>query len=52
MIVGALSRRHLFTASVSMYAGQIAAALGATEVVIADARPEVREQVRRSASMR
>jgi alcohol dehydrogenase len=45
VIVGALSRRHLFTASVAMYAGQIAAALGATEVVIADARPEVRDQV-------
>jgi len=45
VIVGALSRRHLFTASVAMYAGQIAMALGATEVVVADARPDVRAQI-------
>jgi len=44
LIVGAQSRRHLFTASVSLYAGLIAKALGAREVVLADARPGVRRQ--------
>ena len=44
LIVGAQSRRHLFTASVSLYAGLIAKALGAREVVLADARAEVRRQ--------
>jgi alcohol dehydrogenase len=41
VIVGAL-RRHLFTASVSLYAGLVARALGARHVTLADARPEVR----------
>jgi alcohol dehydrogenase len=44
LIVGGISRRHLFTASVSLYAGLIARALGASEVTLADARPEVRKQ--------
>jgi alcohol dehydrogenase len=46
LIVGALSRRHLFTASVSLYTGLIAKALGAREVVLVDARPEVRRRAR------
>lgn len=41
LIVGAVKRRHLFTASVSLYTGLIARALGASEVTLADARPEV-----------
>jgi alcohol dehydrogenase len=43
VIVAAL-RPHLFSASVPLYAGMIARALGARDVVIADARPEVRAQ--------
>jgi alcohol dehydrogenase len=46
LIVGAQSRRHLFTASVSLYAGLIARCLGASDVVLADSRPEVRDQAR------
>lgn len=42
LIVGALSRRSLFTASVSLYAGLIAKALGARDIRFSDARPEVR----------
>lgn len=44
LVVGALTPRHLFTASVSLYAGLIARALGARDVVIADARPRVRQE--------
>ncbi len=44
LIIGALSDRHLFTASVSLYAGLVARALGAGEVAVADARASVREQ--------
>jgi alcohol dehydrogenase len=44
LIAGAVSRRHLFTASVPLYAGLIAQALGATDVVLADARPGVRRE--------
>jgi alcohol dehydrogenase len=47
LIVGASSRRHLFTASVSLYAGLIAKALGAKNVTLVDARPDIREQARR-----
>jgi alcohol dehydrogenase len=44
LVVGAMTRRHVFTASVSLYTGLIAQALGAREVVVADARPGVRAQ--------
>jgi len=44
IVVGAQSRRHLFTASVGLYAGLVARALGASEVTIVDARAEVRAQ--------
>ncbi len=44
LVVGAVSARHLFTASVPLYAGLIAQALGARDVVLADARPDVRRQ--------
>ena len=44
IVVGAQSRRHLFTASVGLYAGLAARALGASEVTIVDARTEVRAQ--------
>jgi alcohol dehydrogenase len=43
LIVGAMTRRHLFTASVSLYAGLTAKALGSREVVVVDARPEIRD---------
>jgi alcohol dehydrogenase len=46
LIVGAPSPRHLFTASVSLYAGLVAKALGAAEVVLIDARDTVRRQAR------
>jgi alcohol dehydrogenase len=46
-IVGALSSRHLFTASVSLYTGLIAQALGARRVTLVDARPAVRAQAER-----
>jgi alcohol dehydrogenase len=46
LIVGATSTRHLATASVSLYAGLIATALGARDVTLVDARPEVRRQAR------
>ena len=44
LTMGALSKRSLFTASVPMYAGLIAIALGARRVVFADARPGVRAE--------
>ena len=44
LIVGAQSRRHLFTCSVSLYTGLIAKALGARDVTLVDARAEVRRQ--------
>jgi alcohol dehydrogenase len=44
LIVGAPTTRHLFTASVGLYAGLVARALGATDVTVIDARPEVRTQ--------
>jgi alcohol dehydrogenase len=44
LIVGAIGRRHLFTSSVALYAGLIARALGAADVTLADARPNVRRQ--------
>lgn len=46
LVVGAQSQHHLFTASVSLYAGLTALAMGADEVVLADARPQVRHQAR------
>lgn len=47
LIVGAISPRHLFTASVSLYAGLAARALGARRVLFADARASVRAQAAR-----
>ena len=44
LVVGAKTTRHAFTASVSLYAGLIAQALGALDVTLVDARPEVRRQ--------
>jgi alcohol dehydrogenase len=44
LIIGSVKRRHPFTASVSLYAGLIAKALGAGSVTLADARPDVRRQ--------
>lgn len=46
-IVGATTTRHLFTASVSLYTGLIAQALGARDVTLVDARPGVRAQAER-----
>ena len=42
LIVAGLSRRPTFTASVPLYTGLIARALGARNVVLADSRPDVR----------
>jgi alcohol dehydrogenase len=39
-----MRRRHLYTASVSLYAGLVARALGVRDVVLVDARREVRDQ--------
>lgn len=44
LIVGGATRRTLFTASVALYAGLIAKSLGAKEVLVVDARPEIRRQ--------
>lgn len=44
IVVGAQSKRHLLTASVGLYAGLVARALGAGEVTVIDARPDVRAQ--------
>lgn len=44
VMVGALSTRQQLTASVPMYAGLVALALGAREVLLADARAHVRAQ--------
>ena len=44
IVVGAQSKRHLFTASVGLYAGLVARALGARDVTVIDARPGVRAQ--------
>jgi alcohol dehydrogenase len=46
LIVGATTRRHLFTASVSLYTGLIARALGTGDVTLIDAREAVRRQAR------
>jgi alcohol dehydrogenase len=42
IIVGAQSKYHLFTASVGLYAGLVARALGASDVTVIDARTDVR----------
>jgi alcohol dehydrogenase len=47
LIVGAVKRRHPFTASVSLYAGLVARALGAGDVLLADVRPEIRRDAER-----
>jgi alcohol dehydrogenase len=47
LIVGSLSPRTDFSASVSLYAGQIALALGASRVRFVDARPFLRAQAER-----
>jgi alcohol dehydrogenase len=44
VVLGATTTRHPFTASVSLYAGLIAQALGALDVTLIDARPDVRRQ--------
>jgi alcohol dehydrogenase len=44
IVVGAQSKRHLFTASVGLYAGVVARALRASEVTVIDARSNVRAQ--------
>jgi alcohol dehydrogenase len=44
IVVGAQSKRHLFTASVGLYAGLVARAVGASEVTVIDARTDVRAQ--------
>jgi alcohol dehydrogenase len=44
IVIGAHSKRHLFTASVGLYAGLIGRALGASDVTIIDARADVRAQ--------
>ena len=44
LIVGAMEQRHLYTASVSLYTGLTAKALGIEDVVLADVRTEVRDQ--------
>lgn len=44
IVVGAQSKGHLFTASVGLYAGLVARALGASEVTLIDARDDVRAQ--------
>jgi len=44
IVVGAQSERHLFTASVGLYAGLVARALGVDEVTVIDARADVRSQ--------
>lgn len=44
LVVGAETTRHPFTASVSLYTGLIAQALGALDVTLIDARPEVRRE--------
>jgi alcohol dehydrogenase len=47
LIVASLSRRSRFSASVSLYAGQVARALGAPRVRLVDARPAVRAHAER-----
>jgi alcohol dehydrogenase len=47
LIVGSLSPRTDFSASVPLYAGQIALALGASRVRFADSRPFLRAQAER-----
>jgi alcohol dehydrogenase len=47
LIIAALAQRHLFSASVPLYAGQIARALGARRVLLVDVRPHVREAATR-----
>jgi len=44
IVVGAQSEHHLFTASVGLYAGLVARALGVDEVTVIDARADVRSQ--------
>lgn len=44
LIVGAVRRRTAFTNSVGLYAGQVARALGARHVVLADTRAAVRSR--------
>jgi alcohol dehydrogenase len=44
IVVGAQSKRHPFTASVGLYAGLVARALGASDVTVIDARTDVRMQ--------
>lgn len=47
VIVGGMAPRHLFTASVPLYVGLIAKALGAEDVVLVDARRAIRHEAHR-----
>ena len=47
LIIGALRTRMLFSASLPLYTGLIARALGARDVTLADARPGVRAHAQR-----
>ncbi|MBO0848913.1 MAG: alcohol dehydrogenase catalytic domain-containing protein [Pseudonocardia sp.] len=42
LILGCLGRRTIYSPSVTLYAGQVALALGARQVRLADGRPDVR----------
>jgi alcohol dehydrogenase len=47
IVVGALERDSLFSASVPLYAGLVARALGARDVLLVDARPQARGRAER-----
>jgi alcohol dehydrogenase len=47
LIVGSMTSKSLYSASVGLYAGLVARALGARHVVLADARPWVRDHAQR-----
>lgn len=47
LILGAVSRRMLFSASLPLYTGLVARALGARNIRLADARPAVRAHAQR-----
>ena len=47
LILGARGRRSIYSASVPLYAGLVAKALGARRVVFVDGRPAIREQAAR-----
>ncbi|WP_169747988.1 zinc-dependent alcohol dehydrogenase [Pseudonocardia acaciae] len=47
LLIGCLGRRTIYSPSVTLYAGQLALALGARRVRLADGRPEVRAAAER-----